>query len=887
MTYPAAVLRSVAKPIRYVGGEFNAIRKDPRAVRSRVALVFPDTYEIGMSHLGSRLLYHRLNSDPTVAAERVFCPWPDLEEQLQALGLPLRSLENGLPLADFHLVGISLLYELCFTNVLTVLERGGIPRRSADRSLDTPLVVGGGPVGSNPEPVADFFDLILLGEGEEAFPEIVALEAELRSGRGRPATRSELLRRFTAIPGVYVPSLYPLAEPAPLLAVDPSAARAAGLPGRVRRRWRADLDGQPLPADLVVPNTDIVHDRVTAEISRGCLQGCRFCHAGIFYRPQRERGAAGLVRWIRQAVDRTGHEEVSLASLSTADFGGIEDLAEGLGRLLQPARVALSLPSLRVSGLRTRLAEAVAEVRRTGFTIAPEAGTQRMRDRINKKLSEAEILEAVLTAYRSGWDLIKLYFMIGLPGETDEDISGIAALVERILAAVRGELQPAGPRRPFSLNLGLASFVPKPHTPFQWARMDSMADLERKRTLLLGRLRRLRQVTLKWSSPAVSRLEGVFSRGDRRLGRVIERAWEPGARFDGWHECFRPELWQDAFHREGIDPDIFLQGYPPGTPLPWSHLDLGVGEAYLRGEWEAAEAGRLTPACGVVPGRAEAPGDLAARCARCGNDCNVAGLLERRRRNLAELARLLEAGPDAPEAPGEPPCRYRLTFTKLETSAWMSHLDLIRTVQRIFRRSGLPLAFSGGFHPHPRLSFAPALAVGIGSRGEMVDVWLTAPIHDMKEGLAVLNRASPAGIRFLKLEPLPEQAPPLERWVNLATYRLRMPTVSPAGDDPAASPGGGDFNRRCTEILARSAVTVLRRKRGQADREFDLRPLLLELRSEAGPGRVDILYTVRVGSRGAVRPEDILGLLRPGYDGEYTAERLSLAHTEVEPSPSG
>lgn len=885
--YPPSLLRRVQKPIRYVGGEYNCIRKDPAAVASRVALIFPDTYEIGMSHWGSRLLYHVLNRLPDVAAERVFCPWPDMEAELRRRGRPLCSLENGLPLREFHVVGISLLYELTFSNVLTVLDLGGIPLLSRDRPLDAPLVVGGGPVASNPEPVADFFDLFVVGDGEEALPELVRREAALRPDRARFGTRAEYLRRFTGLPGVYAPGLYPLREAAGRLVVDAGAAREAGLPVPVVRRRLPDLEGVELPADLLVPNTEIVHDRITAEISRGCMQGCRFCHAGVFYRPQRERDAGTLVRWIEETVARTGYEEVSLASLSSADFGGIESLAEGLIRRLRPGRVGLSFPSLRVSGLSERLATAVAEIHKTGFTVAPEAGTQRMRDRINKNLNEAEILEGILAAYRSGWDLVKLYFMIGLPFETDEDVTGIAALTGRILEAIRGEPDYRARRRKFQLNVSVSSFVPKAHTPFQWAAMDRPEELERKQHLLRRAMPRP-GAHLKWHEPGISRLEGIFSRGDRRLAGVIAEAWRRGARFDGWNEWARPDVWDAAFRHCGLDLEGYLGALRLGGELPWSHLAMGVDEAFLAGEWERTSRAEPTPACGLPATAVGLEEAGRPRCFACGTGCDLAGMASRRRRNLELLPRLLESPEPAPAADPASACRIRLAFTKLGAAAWMSHLDLVRTIQRTLRRARLPIRYTAGFHPHPQVSFSPALGVGIGSRQEYVDVAVDEPPENPAAWLDQLNAASVPGLQFLSLAVLGPGEPAIESWAGRAVYRIVVPAPPLKGYLRDAFPGEADpaawLQGRIEGYLAQSEVPVPRRRPGRPAGTKDIRPLLLHAASGAEPGGYVLTLEARLGPQGSIRPEDWLELCLPGFQGDFFVERTALSAPPPDPA---
>lgn len=882
MNYPPDLLRKVNRPGRYTGGEYNIVRKTGPGVVSRVALVFPEVYEIGMSHLGTHLLYDLLNADPAVAAERFHCPWPDMEAQLRERHHPLLSLETGRPLADFDVVGVSVLYELTATNFLTILDLAGIPFRSADRDGRHPLVVAGGPGVSNPEPLADFFDAVVLGDGEEVFPEIIRLERKARDDRKR--NPAGLLRGLAGLPGVYVPSLYPLAGREGRLTVDRDAAAARGLPLPIRKRVVRDLAAFPLPAKPLVPNFEIVHDRITAEISRGCNQGCRFCHASFYYRPQRERPASQLLRWLLDAAEGTGWDEVSLSSLSSGGYTGIEDLAQVLAPELKRRQVSLSFPSLRAGSLSRRLAEAVADYRKTGFTLAPEAGSQRLRDAVNKNLSEEQILEAVCTARRHGWDLVKLYFMIGLPGETDEDLEAVATLVRKIQEGARAVSGPGVSRRPLSLNISVSPFVPKPHTPLQWAAMDTPAELARKVSLLRGRLRE-RAVKLKWHDPVVSRLEGVLSRGDRRVSAIVAEAWRRGARFDGWNETFRPEAWEAAFEAVGADPRSWLDALDPDEPTPWSHLDLGARTDWLRAQWEAARSVRLTPACvseSAGPPRGEG---LRFTCRACGAECAPADLARRSSENarfLTEALGTARTGETPPADPAPNPSEakpFRLTFSRSGPAVWLSHLDQVRVLQRTLRRSGMPLRYSEGFHPHPVLGFSPALSVGIGAESDYVDGWIQEASPDRAAWLARLNAVSPEGVRFHSLDWLPEGTPSIEGWANRADYRVTFPADALPGPTAEAV---GNLESRIRDLLAAPRLEVERTRKGETARK-DVRPFILDARcaglspaGAAGGDTVDVKLTTALTNAGTLRLEEWVSLILPGYDGPWEATRTRL-----------
>jgi len=562
------LLPRVTRPARYTDGEWNAAHKDWARVRARVALVYPDVYEVGMSHLGLHILYHVLNSHPLYLAERAYAPWIDMEQELRTRGIPLMSLESRTPLREFDVVGITLPYELTYTNVLNVLDLAGIAVRAADRRNEDPLVIAGGPGAVNPEPMADFFDAVLVGEGEEAILEI-AEAASL-------GNRQEALDRLIKIPGVYVPSRYQVEPAGPLGRVSP----VDGAPEHIVWRCVEDLDEAPFPTRQLVPFLDTVHSRVTLEIMRGCTRGCRFCQAGAVYRPRRERSVQTLLRQAEEAIAATGYDEVSLLAFTSVDYSRIEELVAGLIERLGDRGVGVSLPSLRADSFSMGLASRIQQVRKTGLTFAPEAGSERLRSVIHKQMTEEDLFAAADAAFASGWNRLKLYFMIGLPTETDEDVAAIADLVHRLLAFGRGAL---GPRRGrLQIAVSVAAFVPKPHTAFQWAPQDEMETLARKQRILQEGLRE-RAVKLSWTDPAVSALEAAISRGDRRIGEAIEQAWRLGARFDAWGESFEFRRWQEAFAQVGLDMHEYAnRALPFDSPLAWDHIESGDEKSALR-----------------------------------------------------------------------------------------------------------------------------------------------------------------------------------------------------------------------------------------------------------------------------------------------------------------
>ena len=568
------LLSGVEKPARYIGGEYNSIIKEDASLRW--ALCFPDVYEIGMSHLGSRILYHILNDLQEVACERVFAPWPDMEKALREAKLPLFTLETKRPLIDCDIIGFSLLYEMCYTNILAMLDLAGLPLRAHDRCEGMPLVIAGGPCVCNPMPVAPFFDALLLGDGEEL---IVELSLALLDGKRRGLGRAEQLKALSAIPGVYAPQL-----------------RGAGDKPVVRRIVK-DLDAVPFTGRPVVPYLGIVHDRVALEVMRGCTRGCRFCQAGYIYRPLRERDADGLLATAREQLACTGYDEVSLLSLSTGDYSQVHTLLPTIMKEMEQQRVSVSLPSLRVDAKLKEDLRVMQSVRKAGLTFAPEAGTQRLRDVINKNVSEEDVLSAAADAFAAGWSTVKLYFMIGLPTETDEDVLGINSLARKVAALFY--TQPKEARgKGLRLTVSVSTFVPKPFTAFQWCRQDPPEEIRRKQALLRDAFKGARGVQLNCHFSSLSVLEAAFSRGDERLANVLEAAFLLGCRFDSWNEHFRASLWEQAFNEHGLSASDYAgRAYALDEPLPWDGLDMLVTKRYLQEEYLRAMAGETTPDC--------------------------------------------------------------------------------------------------------------------------------------------------------------------------------------------------------------------------------------------------------------------------------------------------
>jgi radical SAM family uncharacterized protein len=582
-------LRRVQKPARYTGGEWNAVRKDWEKTAVKIAFAFPDVYEVGMSYPGLQILYHAVNRREDALMERAFAPWTDMEEEMRKRGLPLYTLESRRPLGDFDLVAFTLQYELTFTNVLNMLDLAGLPLTTAERTSRHPLVAAGGPCAFNPEPLAEFVDFFVIGEGEEVIHEVIELLKEYK----RDGDREKFFFRAAAVPGVYVPSLY-LVEYKPdgkVLSVRPAYP---GVPEKVTKRVVGNFDAAPFPEDFLVPSTEIIHDRIMLEIMRGCTRGCRFCQAGVIYRPVREKNPETLLRQARELVKRTGYGEISLVSLSTADYSCVGELARALLDEHAPKRVTVSLPSLRVDSFSVDLARELGRGRKAGLTFAPEAGTQRLRNVINKGVTEEDLVQAVRSAFAAGWTAVKLYFMIGLPTETGEDVEGIARLALLVLEEGR---RLGVPRGRLAVTVSVSCFVPKPHTPFQWEPQEGREELAAKQKILTGLLK-TKGIAFRWHDPRMSFLEAVLARGDRRLGAVLALAWRLGCRLDGWAECFRFDLWEEAFVRSGIDPAAYAgRRYAYADLLPWDHIDPGVKKDFLVREHRRALKGEPTPDC--------------------------------------------------------------------------------------------------------------------------------------------------------------------------------------------------------------------------------------------------------------------------------------------------
>ncbi|WP_394844376.1 TIGR03960 family B12-binding radical SAM protein [Pendulispora brunnea] len=905
----ASFVHGVEKPARYLGGEFGAQKKDWSAVRARVCLAFPDLYDIGMSHLGFKILYKILNEDPRTLAERCYTPWIDMQKELRERALPLVSLESAHALCDFDVVGFSLQFELTYTNVLTMLDLGRIPLRSSDRSDRDPLILAGGPTATHPEPMAPFLDAVVIGDGEERTTEVALMWVDLRE-QGVP--RKERLRALAKLEGVYVPSLYETE-------VDPIGGFAAVIPPKdpelpfpVRRSLVDDLNRFPFPDDGPIGGPEAIFDRMSIEIARGCTEGCRFCQAGMIYRPVRERDPEQIVATALAAVKKSGYDEVSLTSLSTADYSCIAPLIKKVTDKLVPERVSLGVSSLRAYGLEESVLDDIQRVRATGVTFAPEAGSQRMRDVVNKNVTEEQLMATAERIFSRGWTSMKLYFMIGLPTEEESDVREIPRVGGRareVGRRIKKEMNAGAP----SVTVSVSTHVPKPHTPFQWCAIDAPDSVKQKQRWLAEEAKRAK-VELKVHGSDGSWVEAIFARGDRKLAAVLERAYRAGARFDSWDDQLDIDAWREALAAEGIDPAQYLGTIPVTARLPWDHIDVGLEEGFLAREYRKALKSRLSPPCGKAAGMFVHHTNLADAnqdhrrlvCYDCGVACDLDAMRDQRLDYLTKLGakekRVLPivVAPPPPEpvvaaepkkpakGKGPPPRivqgdarRYRFAYTKIGRSSFLSHLDLIRALPRAFRRCDLSLFYSSGYHPKPDMMFAPALSLGVSSLAEIVDIKLTCDI-DPREHLEALTAGSPEGVRFFAAAHLGPKDAAVSRTIEAARYAVCIPRAV------LASRGGEAWlHERAAALLASTECRVLRRIE-KIGKWVDVRSFLRTLSVDdpiAARAAVDagfvgdlvpVLVDLDIRPNGTAKIAEVVQALSPDDPLDYVAVRAGL-----------
>ena len=828
----------VEQPSRYLGSEINAIHKDMDRVDLHVALAFPDLYEIGTSHFGLQILYHLLNQEDNIAAERVFAPGVDMEARLRSENLPLTSLESQTPLADFDIIGFSLLYELNYTNILTILELSNIPFFSSRRDAGHPLIIAGGPCTCNPEPVADFFDAMVVGDGETVMPAMAAQWLRWKKTDG--ADRTALLRHWSDIQGVYIPAFY---ETVSGSGDQPVADSRLDSGERVVRAVLNDLDSTPFPDQPIVPFGKPVHDRLRLEVARGCTRGCRFCQAGMIYRPVRERSVDTLFELSRKALNATGYEDLSLLSLSTGDYECIVPLMRLLMTRCAADHVAVSLPSLRAGTLTPELMQLIQQVRKTGFTIAPEAGSQRLRNVINKNIDRREIVDTIENAFRLGWQVIKLYFMIGLPTETDEDLLAIVDLVKEL----RHRKKQHGHKG--QINVSVATFIPKAHTPFQWAPQLPVEESRRRIQWLQSRLTRLKGVKFKWQNPEVSHMEGLWARGDRRLSALLVSAYKMGCRFDGWSDHFEYRTWLAACKATGIDIDDFtVRPRDFSEALPWDHIDIGVTKDFLLKEWEQAITGGYTPDC--------RKGECNA-CGVCDFEIIAPKVLTSCRTTGHPSPQSEDIGDDVGYRPVE------VIYSKTGPARFFGHLEMVNIFIRAIHRAGIRVKYSRGFHPKPKLSFQDALPIGLESRYEEFKIAVNDRLKP-EEVVEGINRQLPLGLTVLDCRPAANRA--VKSLPTVTTYRVDM------------SEGGFD-RQEMEQYQKRDECILIRSNRKGKQIRIDLRKRVVGL---VRPSQSSLLLDIRGGTGPVLRPAEVIHAIFPSIH-ENALRRARIIKMGVRP----
>ena len=856
----SSILKSVSKPGRYAGGEYGQILKNPKKVKARFAFCFPDTYEIGMSNLGVRLLYGSLNQHEDIWCERAYTPWVDMQEKMREHQLPLTALESGDPLGDFDFVAFTLQYEMSYTNVLNMLTLAKIPLRTEDRGEDDPLIIGGGPCAYNPEPIADFFDLFNIGEGEDMLPAIVRLYIRMKD-EGSYTRKAFLREAAKTIPGVYVPSLYDVTynEDGTIKAYTPVDKE---IPATVQKQIIKDLDKVYFPDKLVMPYTETVHDRIMLEVYRGCIRGCRFCQAGMIYRPVREKSPDVLNAQAKQLFDSTGYEEISLSSLSISDYTQLEPLCDKLLSWTDDNMVSLSLPSLRVDSFNKELMNRIDSVRSSSLTFAPEAGTQRLRDVINKNVREEDVLRAVQVAFDAKKNAVKLYFMNGLPTETLEDLDGIAALADKVAEAYYKNPN-RNKQRQVQVTISVSCFIPKPFTAFQWEAQDTMEMLAEKQAYLKTKITN-RHVRYQHHDAKVSRIEAVLARGDRRLARALEIACEEGFCFDAWDEYFDYDKWMQVFEKAGVDPAFYAnRAFGLDEVLPWDIIDCGVSKEFFLRERAKAYEASTTPNCREKCSGCGANklGGVRAVCPGCNGDAQTKMALPEQKSPITAWPKL------------ETPKTVRIKFRKVGDTQYISHLDLQRTIARVLVRAKIPMWYTQGFNPHAKVMFGLPLSVGTESECEFIDLRIDRDISPeaIKEQL---NRELTSEMQIL------EAYEPTAKFQDIvwAKYEMRL---CPANADATMA-------QKLEELFANGPI-LMTKKTKSGEKEIDISKMIRSFKAiyNQAHGEIRISTVLAAGGSEHLNPEFLIKAAKERLGilgGNPAEESYSILRTHVYPA---
>ncbi len=799
----------VEQPSRYLGSEINAIKKDHTKVKLSFALVFPDLYEIGTSHFGLQILYDILNRNTEIVAERVFAPADDMEAYLRSSGVPITSLESEKPLHEFDIIGVSLLYELNYTNILTILELANIPFFARERDTFFPLVIAGGPCTCNPEPVAEIFDAMVIGDGENVI--IKMSHAWLKWKTGGSRDKKTLLRMWSDIEGVYIPEFFKTAvNKKGFMTLVPEIPHYR----TVKRAVIDNLDQAIFPDSPIVPYGKPVHDRLRLEVSRGCTRGCRFCQAGMIYRPVRERSLETLGKLSDASLASTGYEDITILSLSTGDYGCIVALMERLMARCESDHIAVSFPSLRAGTLTPNLMKLVKKVRKTGFTIAPEAGSQRLRDVINKNITEQNVVDTVKEAFHLGWLTIKLYFMIGLPTEKDEDLQAIVNLVNR-LRKIRGPNKSKA-----QINVSVATFIPKPHTPFQWSPQISLDESRHKIRWLKEKLKKS-GIRFKWQDPEVSKLEGLWARGDRRLSRLLVSAYKRGCKFDAWSDKFRYKTWRETLSDSGVDIDFFTtRPRDLEEPLPWDHIDTRVTKDFLKCEHDKALKEEHTADCRV------------SKCSGCGV-CDFE-IIEPKiyEKCVGESTTHSSTGVKTEVSYKQ----VKISYAKQDQAKYFGHLELVKIVSRAIRRAGIPVQFSEGFHPKPRISFEDTLPIGLESLKECFYIKTSGNVKP-ETIIERLNKHLPKGLNVIGCQIVTDKN--VRKTLSTATYLITK--------------RDGFFDEKELKSFKNSAEFVFYRqhRKRKKNKKIDLKEMVLNIKM---PSPNSVQMTLKSEPGKTVRP---------------------------------